>query len=260
MASSGRRLYEYQPLGGDRPSVRGSRIRFRHLAVGTVSLPLFGFLFCVGWSLLYNFSAATSTHCRVANYLPSLSAAFGSFTVQRRVWKTVIALHATPRFIVGWFYFNFWKETLMLTLSARALLVTAHVLYVSENLGLLGLSFVASVENFPFHKAAFIVFLVCSEFYMLITCWLSWMPRVRPVTRLEGRSRRQKLLFFLVNFISLVFAMFFYARHNARCEPGVYTLFALSEYVVVLSNIAFHMTAYWDFHDKVLDLSGGSLA
>ncbi|XP_043244960.1 post-GPI attachment to proteins factor 2-like isoform X2 [Amphibalanus amphitrite] len=258
MALPGRRQYRYTPLSTDRsPAERGPRLRFRHLALSTVSLPLFGFLFCVGWSLKYNFESATSTHCKVANYLPSLSAAIGGFTVQRRVWKTVIALHALPRFLVGWFYLTFWQETLALTLSARALVQAANALYICENLGLLGLSFVTSSENFPFHKASFIVFLFCSELYMLITCWLSWLPRLYPVKRLDARSRRHKLLFFMLNFISLVFAMFFYARHNARCEPGVYTLFALSEYVVVLSNIAFHMTAYWDFHDKVLDLGEG---
>lgn len=42
-------------------------------------------------------------------------------------------------------------------------------------------------------------------------------------------------------------ALFFYERHNKYCEIGVYSLFAASEYVFVISNMIFHFQAYFDF-------------
>ncbi|XP_043244959.1 post-GPI attachment to proteins factor 2-like isoform X1 [Amphibalanus amphitrite] len=249
----------YQPLLGDPPAetlLSGGarlRLRFRHVLLVAVALPLFGFLFCVGWSLLFHFESATSTHCKVANYLPSLSAAIGNFTVQRRVWKTVIALHALPRFLIGYLYYGYWRRTLAPLHSARLLMLTAQVFYVSENFGLLGLSFVTSAENFPVHKSGFILFLTSAGFYMLLTIWLSGLPRARVTTRRERVSSRRKRLLFGVYCTCLTLSMYFYARHNESCEAGIYTLFALSEYLVVLSNIAFHGTAYWDMYERVFD-------
>lgn len=66
---------------------------FRRLAIGTASLPLLGFLFCVLWSLAVQFNKTTATHCNVSNLLPSLSAATGSYMPQKAVWKATISMH-----------------------------------------------------------------------------------------------------------------------------------------------------------------------
>ncbi len=44
------------------------------------------------------------------------------------------------------------------------------------------------------------------------------------------------------------------SRHNTYCEPGVYSLFALCEYVVVLSNMAFNYVIAMDFGERRLHI------
>lgn len=52
---------------------------------------------------------------------------------------------------------------------------------------------------------------------------------------------------FCVNTFAWMLALYFYWRHNLYCETGMYTLFALGEYIFVLSNMLFHFQAYYDF-------------
>nr|XP_019963994.1 PREDICTED: post-GPI attachment to proteins factor 2-like [Paralichthys olivaceus] len=76
-------------------------------------------------------------------------------------------------------------------------------------------------------------------------CSCSWFSVSQEVT-----SYQWKVRLFLFNVGCCLAAAYFFRRHNKFCESGVYTLFALFEYLVVFSNMAFHMTAFWDFGSK----------
>ncbi|XP_041915681.1 post-GPI attachment to proteins factor 2 [Alosa sapidissima] len=227
----------------DRPLIR---LQFTHFAVATVSLPLIGFIGCVATSLISHFNDSTYTHCQVPNYLPSISAAI-SLTPERYVWRFCIGLHSAPRFLLAFAYFSFYRGKFVrlpeLLLTGLTLLAS-----LSENVGLLLLTYVSSTETYSLHKNGFIVFIGSSILHMVCTCRL-WQVIKRSGFE-ERKSFRYKWRIFLFNIFFCLCAGYFFRRHNKYCEPGIYTLFAFSEYLVVLSNMAFHMTAYWDFGNK----------
>ncbi|KJH50231.1 Post-GPI attachment to protein factor 2 family protein [Dictyocaulus viviparus] len=244
---------------------------FRAFVLVIAGLPLSALVICVFCSVFLHYESATRTHCGVENWyvflvkmenillLPSISAAVSTYAPEIYIWRLFIALHGGPRLFVAFAFRNFLLFSPLRPLSGvgifRILCRLACCLNVMENLLLLGLTTVSSIESHVFHKLCFVGFAISATTYMLLSTFLFHYSGRRRATNLGERSYEYKILACFLSIVSLVLATYLYWRHNTYCEPGVYTMFAIAEYCIVLSNIAFHSTLYYDFHGKSVILS-----
>ncbi|CAH2076571.1 unnamed protein product, partial [Iphiclides podalirius] len=141
-------------------------------------------------------------------------------------------------------------------MNIKKVVKLAVSLNIVENLSLLGLTYWTSSYNYPYHEICFKTFVGTSIFYMLFICILLTQYRRKPhMTNLERNSVKLKWRAFFVNVVSFAIAAYFFLRHNRLCEPYVYSMFGFSEYIVVFSNIAFHMTTVYDLKRRHVFIS-----
>lgn len=202
---------------------------------------------------------------QVSNLLPSISAAIGNFSPQKYVWRTGIGIHSAPRFIYAVMYRSLHRT--VLPAKYRLLADVAFVLEFVEDTSLLGLTMVSSSENYPVHEKCFITFLLTSIAYMFLCAFV--LPRLQHQNTVHlhhlhlkrtGQARRSLLVKRRACWTTLICAIICaltFHRHNAYCEPYMYTVFALAEYLIVLSNMAFHATAYYDFDGAAIVVGSG---
>ncbi|CAL8347798.1 unnamed protein product [Arctogadus glacialis] len=238
-------------LGYERPPA--IRISFSTCVLGTVFLPLVGLTTCVLISSIFHFEDSTGTHCQVPNYLPSISAAI-SLEPEGNIWRFCIGLHSAPRFLVTFTYFRFYKGHFSSKFPESSLVFLNVAFSISENFGLLLLTYVSSNEKYLVHKEGFVLFIISSIIYMIITCRLWNTIKKFSLNPEDSKSYLWKVRLLILNISFCAFAVYFYVKHNLYCEPGSYTFFALFEYLVVLTNMAFHLTAVWDFKNRELVL------
>lgn len=200
------------------------------------------------------------------NWLPSVSASISKFYPQIFIWRLLIGIDSFPRYFIAFIYFKNYisrAEHVKHGYIYHGIIRLAFFFHIIELTSLLLLSYVSSVEIFSVHKLSFIAFLSSSVIYMILTIISHFFPKQsNPGYKIVGdrvstiktdqsehkyfRSRQSKILILLIYILCLIGALYCYIRHNLQCEPNVYSLFALFEYLAVLSNIAYHTIIFYD--------------
>ncbi|KHN79394.1 Post-GPI attachment to proteins factor 2 [Toxocara canis] len=164
-------------------------IPFRWFVYVVAGLPLLALFACIALSIALHLDEATRTHCEVANWLPSISAAVAAFSPERYIWRVLIALHSAPRYIIAFAFRNLLLTSPLRPLTGqtwfRLVCHLACAINVAENTFLLLLTSVSSTENYLLHKSSFGGFALCAMVYMFITTWLF---------HYSGRRRTSSLL------------------------------------------------------------------
>ena len=222
-----------------------------------------------------------------------------------------MALHTGPKLLLCAMYHrvNTSRE------QFQKLASLTSFLSLLELVSLLMVSVVPSIELYNLHIIATGVFLVSSALHMTLSFYLSMSDRLddQPLVKQKNicRNNAQSSLFkmgsnhfqlrkslhykqvgqvlfkdwtihicvqvlLMTHLLSIVISLYFYWRHNAYCEPGIYSgeetlnriiflnflniskyfsVFSLCEYIVILSNMAYHATSYYDFYHVNINLA-----
>ncbi|XP_006821525.2 acyltransferase PGAP2-like [Saccoglossus kowalevskii] len=139
---------------------------------------------------------------------------------------------------------------------------TAFTLQLVEILSLLGLTMVASREYKPAHEIFFVTFIMSSLLYMIamnLQYYLSRKKLWNAFTLEEQKHQKRLLGLFIFNITCFFVSMYFFYRHNRYCEPGVYSIYALVESIIIVSNITFHVAESAMFTKKEIVFGTESL-
>jgi hypothetical protein len=196
-------------------------------------VPCVGLLMSLVLAAVLHHDNVTSTHCRVPNFWPSVSAAIGNNEPERFVWKLTVGLHNVLVLLdSGMAYDRLVQSPLVSVFLARLMAVCKAL----SCCGLFVLTFVSSTDNFLVHEMGFVAWLVFGSSGLLLFTGL-WRRSVRLVTPREHFTWAWLRVCVAAYVLGLAGAMLAYYVHNEYCLPYVYSFFGICEAIVIYAYV-----------------------
>jgi len=214
-----------------------------------------GFIICFIIAGVFHWNKVIRNHCRVWEFLPSVSAVIGDHNPEMNVWRMAIALASGPRFVCSILNYKLLLEALSSSRKSKTLIKTALLVDWLRIAAAGGWTYISSSEyNFE-HSVCYIIYVVFSFIYMGIHTPLFYQAKVS--TSVSFTSKQQSnhqfsykwkttcfVLHILLFFVSLYF---FLIEHQKYCLPGSYSRYALCEWILSACNILYDTSYYLDF-------------
>ncbi|VVC35856.1 Frag1/DRAM/Sfk1 [Cinara cedri] len=228
-------------------------LSIRKLAFVGVSFPLITLMTCLVTAYIFQYDDVHETHCKVYNVIPSISAITG-VTPQTYMWRIAVAFHVGPRMVIANVYYNYFiSEMSKSDSSTKSLFVNlCYWLNIIEVSAICGVTYISNRENYPVHEKIFVLFMLSSLLYMIVMIKTFNMAH-KTMTDRQRLSYTIKKILFAICITSTFTLIIFFIKHRFYCHDLAFTWFALSEYVLAVSNMAFHFTITLDFpHEQLI--------
>ena len=224
------------------------------------TLPLICLFINLTISLCYHFRGINYTRgCRtrnqVFNIIPSISACLGDYMPQAGIWRICVMLYVWQRIFAGYIqYFHYGQATKW---QSPKLTLIRTIVHITEQLALIGLSSISSMNHLMFHEISFGVFCASSCLNMVLTDRLIrlWIVQSTLTTNelqplhVAKRAHNWRFYTSVFNFTCLGLAVYYFLlSEQNKCIDYQYSKFALFEWLYVISNIIYQ-------HSEQIELS-----
>ncbi len=197
------------------------------------AVPSAGLLLSLVMAAVLHHDDVTHTHCGVANFWPSVSAAIGNNNPERFVWTLTVGLHNILVLLDSAMAYDRLVQSPSVSVFLARIMAWFKAL---SCVSLFVLTFVSSSDYFLVHELGFVGWMVFGSISLLLFLWL-WRGSVRLVTPRERFTWLYLRVCATCYFVFLAGAMFSYWLHNAYCWPFVYSMFGICEAAVIYAYI-----------------------
>ncbi|KAN0021854.1 hypothetical protein ACTFIV_009099 [Dictyostelium citrinum] len=234
-----------------------------------------------------HFERVTKNHCKMYEFLPSISSTIGDFSPEMNVYRYGMALTSGLR--LGTIYLNHHVSTeeknnlLAQSNSGRKSFTSSSVLDSVRRLGYLipmstvfdtirvfsagGWIYISSSEHLFSHQVGFVSYVIFSFLYMYTHCAVLYHTKIKfrpgfenqsissiilkgnysPKTQKDLFSFKWKAILGVAHFLLFVGSLKYFVDHTFYCVYLSYSKYSIFEWLLATTNILYDTLTYLDF-------------